>query len=92
MDNIATVPNWNGNVIPTQRSGEYCVDGVKDCWSVCNGYIYRTASTDGYIDIKLTFDVDPFSMIKDTEKCVFSYSIDNSLNWHSFYEINGNTH
>eukprot|EP01083_Nonionella_stella_P307041 1077641_1 len=96
MGDTSTTVDWYHNVSIQMASsryaegGQFCADATGPCWSFCGGYIYTTISTQGYKNIKLTFDVDPYAMYSDSgDKCVFSYRGNGNVVWHQFYDIDG---
>eukprot|EP01084_Bolivina_argentea_P082634 149602_1 len=69
-------------------------DTIKnDCWRFCNAYayIYRSASTTGYKNISLEFDIDPWSMQSNNQYCDIEWSTDNT-NWNLIHRSSGSEH
>ena len=97
------------------ESDAYCTENrvATDCLAVCSiddkntdlnaHYIYKVASTEGYENISLTFNVDPYgieNVIRHVppESCSIWYSIDNQINnwtqighWDEYDHIIGHT-
>eukprot|EP01084_Bolivina_argentea_P138819 244317_1 len=91
MNTTTTQAYWKGNTIHTLQNNPL-VSPTGICWSICSGHIYRITSTMVFEEIKLTFHVNAYNITNTSQKCIFSYSTDNSSQYHTFYEINNTTH
>eukprot|EP01084_Bolivina_argentea_P086801 156854_1 len=62
-------------------------NAISTCWAVCSSavsvfeqFAYRSASTNGFKNIAITYSLDPWSAQIPNSYCEISYSIDNN-NW-----------
>eukprot|EP01084_Bolivina_argentea_P002730 5049_1 len=93
--------NWtisNGNPPNYLSNNGDCpsYSGNQDkCWEICNhgngvdDYIYRIASTEGYYNITLTFNLALFIMDDNWEYCRLYYNLNDSgdSNWLTLYDF-----